>query len=395
MLLCRFLLCFATLSLLQHLGLASEKIDWRDSEDALKEGKGVNFHTDEWLQQSPFPSVQDTLEVAFLSGLVYSMKQFNDTSCPGTLPSDFPSHVNCVFYTHRHSDGTEVAILTSDEKEYVAVAYAGTNDGQDVLQDLNLIPVQFGPKGNPIADDKKVKVHSGFNQQVFDDGLYDRLFAVVSDVIANHPNYRIFFTGHSLGAANSILASVAFARALPHKQVETINFGSPRTGSDEFRQYANSFSNLKIWRVVHRRDLVPRLPISRDSLWDYWKHTGHTVQLNDKGAAAYYLHHGDAKLNYVGVPHDWNYPFLIIGLHDHDMKNYIIYLTNKSAKNPSTFFVNSFVSQNEWMMLQGDFDEEFKEDQREEMIASQESRGPFTRSFTGADVFKKMNVNEL
>uniref|UniRef100_A0A915PMH3 Fungal lipase-like domain-containing protein n=1 Tax=Setaria digitata TaxID=48799 RepID=A0A915PMH3_9BILA len=70
----------------------------------------------------------------------------------------------------------------------------------------------------------------------------------------------ILFTGHSLGGALASLASSHFAYFTPRSDIRLVTFGQPRTGN---RGYALAHDILvpKSFRIVHRGDLVPHLPV--------------------------------------------------------------------------------------------------------------------------------------
>jgi hypothetical protein len=283
-----------------------------------------HYRQDE-LSNSHFPSVKKTVEAVMLSNLVYSLK-----SCsPKDLPPEFPSSLSCEYYEEK-KDGTQVAVIRSDENKYIAVVYAGTDSTVDILYDADLKAVRFGPEGEPLVNNKHVKVYAGFNEQVFGDGLYDRLLALVSDSLHNkYPTYRLLVTGHSLGGANSILTSVAFAIAFSSSErkitVENISVASPRTGSEAFCNFTNNLNNLSVWRLVLKDDIVPRLPPSMF----YWKHPGHMIHMTSKGILCYYLHYGDEKLGYAGVPLKWDsvpYIDLINAGMNHFSDKYIDYI---------------------------------------------------------------------
>jgi hypothetical protein len=295
------------------------------------------------MSSSKFPSVQDTMEVVMLSNLVYYLK-----SCaPSDLPQDFPTNLSCEYY-EENKDGAQVAVIRSDEKNYISVVYAGTDSTMDVLHDAYVKAVRFGPEGYPLVENKDVKVYAGFNDQVFGDGLYDRLLSIVSDCILNkYPTYRLIVTGHSLGAANSILTSVAFAIALSslnqHVLVENISVSSPKTGSAAFRHLTNNLNNLSLWRLVLKDDIAPRLP---PSLF-YWKHPGHTIQMSGKGIFCYYLHYGDDELGYAGVPYTWNdVPYFnpVSGCLHHHIQAYIDYVQAIESTNTNEPVISSFVT---------------------------------------------------
>ncbi|KAK5965998.1 hypothetical protein GCK32_020300 [Trichostrongylus colubriformis] len=72
-----------------------------------------------------------------------------------------------------------------------------------------------------------------------------------------YPDYRVLFTGHSLGGALASLASTMFAHHNPSigDRIHLITYGQPRVGNYE---YAMTHSQLvpNSWRIVHKYDLV-------------------------------------------------------------------------------------------------------------------------------------------
>ena len=99
-------------------------------------------------------------------------------------------------------------------------------------------------------------VHRGFKDslgQIWDE-VEEYLLAIDSPVL---------YTGHSLGAA---LATLAAARSKRLPQA-VYTFGSPRVGNVQF---AHSLSNIRIYRVVNRRDVVTTVPPA----WLGFRHVG-------------------------------------------------------------------------------------------------------------------------
>jgi hypothetical protein len=279
-----------------------------------------------------------------LSRLVYQLE-----SCASEdLPSEFPSNLSCEYFEEKKKNGTKVAVIRSEKKKYIAVVFAGTDSKADALYNAYLKTVRFGPEGSPLVKNKHVKVYAGFNKQVFCDGLYERLLAFISDALLNRfPTYRLLVTGHSMGGANSILTSVAFAIAFSSSNnnilVENISVASPRTGTEQFRIFANNLKNLSMWRLVLKDDIVPRLPPSTF----HWKHPGHTVQMSEKGIFSYYLHCGDDELGYSGVGSTWNrVPYLkpVSGYLNHKIQAYIDYVQELEFTSETDYLVNSFVT---------------------------------------------------
>ncbi len=151
-------------------------------------------------------------------------------------------------------------------------------------------------------ESEDIRVHAGFNNAVFKNGLFDRIFDTVRDYKKQHPRAKIYTSGHSLGASDSVLTAVALKIQAEFNEdnIDSINFGCPKTGNSNWRDYVNGIQELGIWRIVNGLDIVPRLP------GPTFHHVGHTVQLYDDSAKGYWLHVGNSTLGYAGVPTGWN-----------------------------------------------------------------------------------------
>lgn len=277
-----------------------------------------------------FPSVETVLQFATLSSAIYSI-----TSCDD---KNIPSDVICHHYEDDSPSRTEVMVVSSKTHKYVAVVYAGSDNINDWIRDLDIALTPFGPKNNPIEPD--IKVHKGFNNAVFEYGVYDRILKAVSDVLKKHPTYRIITTGHSLGAADAVLTGAAFAKHIPDRDIVSYNFGCPRTGESAWKEYVDAIPNFGVWRYVYESDIVPRLPGVR------FQHTGHTVQFYKREAQAFYLHDGNDILHFASVPPLWSTISFVdpFSCSNHAMNNYVEYLTKKSLKHPKINWVDHFVS---------------------------------------------------
>ena len=160
------------------------------------------------------------------------------------------------------------------------------------------------------------------------------------------PNYKLYTTGHSLGAANAILTATAIA-SLQEKQqqnhnestttttttasavsfppVKCINFGCPQIGNEYWKDYFNVTSPLRnklsIWRVVLAWDLIPRLP-------ELFYHVGHTIQVDGKidDVRIYYEHYGNTTKGYAGAPSGWyskSYAWFPYAIYYHRVHKYV------------------------------------------------------------------------
>ncbi|KAK8136253.1 triacylglycerol lipase precursor [Apiospora sp. TS-2023a] len=116
-------------------------------------------------------------------------------------------------------------------------------------------------------------LHAGFA------GAYKEIAAPLATALAAatkaNPDYKIVFTGHSLGAAVATVAA-AYERAAGHA-VDLYTYGSPRVGNRAFVDFVTKQAGFE-YRVTHLADPVPRLPPIfanyRHTSPEYWLSTG-------------------------------------------------------------------------------------------------------------------------
>jgi hypothetical protein len=310
--------------------------------------KPENIDIDNLEISSKFPSLDDTLEMASLSLLVYAFRNepdddhvcqlintHNYTYGEGYVPDTLAlaEDIQCHWYQHdREVQGTQVLIVSSVQRNYIAVVFAGTDDLRSSLTDANIMMKPFGDGANFTVPDPRVKIHAGFDNAVFNDNLFQNILERINHLRIDHLSARLFTTGHSLGASDSFLTAVGLTLYYQQQAdenddsvnkhhvpiVTSLNFGCPRIGNSYWRDFVHFNPALNrhmgIWRFVLGWDLVPRLP-------EFMDHAGHTVQLyrnsvsgeaeQNSTADAYYQHHGDVDLGLAGVPFGWaSKPFI-------------------------------------------------------------------------------------
>ncbi|KAJ2403241.1 hypothetical protein GGI23_000110 [Coemansia sp. RSA 2559] len=146
-------------------------------------------------------------------------------------------------------------------RRHVVVAFRGTSHVMDVLADAQLVQAQWpaGVNGS--------RVHVGFLAAYMAARavVQDALHAIAADNELQKQRYRVWFVGHSLGAAQATLAFTDYVERsrgshTMHPQLTT--FGSPRVGNHEFAQHVDALlaANGGGLRVVHEADIVPHLP---------------------------------------------------------------------------------------------------------------------------------------
>jgi len=93
-----------------------------------------------------------------------------------------------------------------------------------------------------------------------------------SEIRLSNGTDRVFFTGHSLGAAMSTIASSRW-----HKPAICYNYGSPRVGTPGFERAYNNINELH--RFVNNNDIVTKVP---PALFLY-RHVGKLHYINHYG----------------------------------------------------------------------------------------------------------------
>jgi hypothetical protein len=325
-----------------------------------------NEDIDPALRLSPnIPSLQDTIEMAHLSVLVYGFISNHATNCTSftdiydayiTSHPQYSTFLEGSYFCHlyeRDEQDTQVMIVSktppkdSMQKGYIAIVYAGTDDFRTALTDADVLTTVFGPEINgthPLVPEENIRVHKGFNNAVFRNDLFDRIKDKIHEIRReqNGMPMRILTTGHSLGGADAVLTAVALKLQPDWKDelIESISFGCPKTGNWAWRDFVNSIDKLGIWRVVNGLDIVPRLPPGIR-----FHHVGHTLQLDGDRAKAYWLHDGDKGLGYRGIPFGWNtLPYILApaAAVEHIVTHYTKYLDQKSTSDINTYYFNDF-----------------------------------------------------
>lgn len=123
--------------------------------------------------------------------------------------------------------------------------------------------------------DQSVGLHEGYYNYIFgktvdttdDENFtkYDQIKEDVLGLLKKFPGYKLYVTGHSLGAGLSTIAAFYLAcdKDIP-KPVTCINFASPRVGTRSFLnacQYLEKTCQLRILRVVNDNDTVAVVPL--------------------------------------------------------------------------------------------------------------------------------------
>ncbi|KZS95515.1 lipase [Sistotremastrum niveocremeum HHB9708] len=102
-----------------------------------------------------------------------------------------------------------------------------------------------------------IEVHNGFQDEQAETA--PQILAAVKSGLSKFKTTKVLLTGHSLGAALSLLDSVYLPLHLPSSTTfQTIVYGLPRVGNQAFANYVDA--HLHLTHVNNQKDPVPIVP---------------------------------------------------------------------------------------------------------------------------------------
>ncbi|KAD4888157.1 hypothetical protein R6Q59_034750 [Mikania micrantha] len=202
---------------------------------------------------------------------------------------EFLGFFNC--WDDYEEDYTTQGFMWSGKKgdsELIGVCFRGTSpfNGKDWSSDVDLSWYELHGIGKAHAGFLKalgLQSSQGWPNDIQADKQKPYAYYVIrqklKERLENNPNAKFLVTGHSLGAALSILFPAVLAY---HKETDLLSklegvytFGQPRVGDHKFGEYMKEVlvtHGMRYHRFVYCNDLVPRVPF--DSSDVYFKHFG-------------------------------------------------------------------------------------------------------------------------
>jgi triacylglycerol lipase len=144
------------------------------------------------------------------------------------------------------SCGTDDLIVLGN-REMILVAFRGTDSFNDFRTNINVLY-----KKSALG-----MVHRGFMRAVV--ALWPELISVIHEARDN--DQRLWFTGHSLGGALAVLASIKaqFEDGLPVGGLYT--FGQPPIGTTGFCMEFEKRCPYRLYRIINHTDAVSTMPM--------------------------------------------------------------------------------------------------------------------------------------
>lgn len=202
-------------------------------------------------------------------------------SCEQSTPIKIPTTIVEIDDLHERLE-LVYAIEVDDHRKRVIVTFRGSVTKNDWLTDIQIYMREvYNPLHKKHQSQKdSVRIHSGFHEYLFrpsscgakgprgqDLSEYQEImYEHVLPVLEENPDYKLYVTGHSLGAALATLFGFE-AAALPDKMipkpVSVFSIASPYVGDDSFRsahQLLESQGKLRHLRISNHMDPVTIIP---------------------------------------------------------------------------------------------------------------------------------------
>lgn len=203
---------------------------------------------------------------------------------------------NIEKYENFDNDGAQGFIAVKGD--ITVIAFRGTEPKEigDILADLNALPKKSMTDG---------WVHSGFR------GELDKLWNDMLRYLKKNGTKRVYFTGHSLGAA---MATIACSRWPTHARL--YNYGSPRAGTMGFADLLDA--RHESHRFVNNNDIVTKVPMA---IMGY-RHIGKLHYINHHGKLREMSYWQRIKDQWRGRLRAWQKGQPFDGAFDHSMTLY-------------------------------------------------------------------------
>ncbi|KAL7625674.1 hypothetical protein AAE478_004895 [Parahypoxylon ruwenzoriense] len=142
-------------------------------------------------------------------------------------------------------------VSSDDTNKVIVVSFQGSTSIRNWITDFEFIQV-------PCDLVDGCLIHLGFKTAY--DEIEEELLAALATARGAHPNYRIIFTGHSLGGAvATVAAGYVRSKKAYAAGADVYSYGSPRVGNNAFVKFVTAQAGGE-YRVTHQDDPVPRLP---------------------------------------------------------------------------------------------------------------------------------------
>jgi predicted lipase len=193
------------------------------------------------------------------------------------ISKNIPSGKVCRFFTDKKTD-LQVGITLNDKDKRICVVFRGSESSTDWYYDLQV---------RKMCLRDEIMVHSGFYHQLCSTGVLNDIIDEVKTQLTAHPDYNIFVTGHSLGAALATMFGYLLSYTVDDK-ITVVSFASPRVGNASWKKSFEEKANLEHYRITNNRDIVTAFPNYK------YKHVGDNIRISENAVTTFLDYQDDS-----------------------------------------------------------------------------------------------------
>eukprot|EP00344_Euplotes_crassus_P004949 CAMPEP_0196994956 /NCGR_PEP_ID=MMETSP1380-20130617/1170_1 /TAXON_ID=5936 /ORGANISM="Euplotes crassus, Strain CT5" /LENGTH=247 /DNA_ID=CAMNT_0042410473 /DNA_START=166 /DNA_END=906 /DNA_ORIENTATION=- len=151
-----------------------------------------------------------------------------------------------------------LVILEREHKNELVVSFSGTKGPSELIEEI----INSLPKKYALHENDDARVFAFFYDHYVND-FKDLFFNKISELLSmeKYDDYKIVFTGHSLGGALALHAAAdgTLSNLYQNRNISIYTYGQPRVGN---REFYNLFLEKidDYYRLVHHKDLVAHVP---------------------------------------------------------------------------------------------------------------------------------------
>ncbi|KAJ6467513.1 Alpha/Beta hydrolase protein [Mycena vitilis] len=202
---------------------------------------------------------RDLVAIAAFAAAAYCVRagQWNCGDACDKIPD-----TQLVFTIGDDAATPDVYVAYSQSRNQIIVGHEGTDPTEilSVENDLHFSPTPLLTVLNAAGTPEGVEVHNGFQTAWVQTSTL--VLNAVQQLQKQVPDASVLVTGHSLGAAISLLDAIFLKQQLAsNTSIQVVGFGRPRVGNVAFANWVDSMFGDKNTFVVSRDDPVPHVPL--------------------------------------------------------------------------------------------------------------------------------------
>jgi hypothetical protein len=149
-------------------------------------------------------------------------------------------------------------VSTDTTNKVIVVAFRGSRSIENWIANLDFAM-------EAVSFCSGCRVHSGFLESWRE--VQKGVVIAVRAAQAKYPDFNVVVTGHSLGGAVATIAAAGLRTiGVP---ADLYTYGAPKSGNGAWASFFDGTDNGESFRVVHKDDVVPTLPLSVPFLMPY------------------------------------------------------------------------------------------------------------------------------